>query len=144
MLTTSRTAPSIRAITESRSCAGLRLRKALRDNRWLPLITLDVITRSGYHDPMIQSFRDKETERLFSRKGSRKLPEAVQRIALRKLAILDAADSLKDLALPPGNRLEKLSGNRAGQHSIRINDQWRVCFRWTNGDAHDVEIVDYH
>jgi proteic killer suppression protein len=108
------------------------------------LITLDVISRSSYHDPMIESFRDKETERLFSRKGSRRLPDAVQRIALRKLAILDAADSLKDLALPPGNRLEKLSGDRAGQHSIRVNDQWRVCFRWGNGDAHDVEIVDYH
>ena len=93
---------------------------------------------------MILSFRDKETERLFSRKGSRRLPAAIQRIALRKLAILDAADSLKDLALPPGNRLEKLSGDRAGQHSIRINDQWRICFRWSNGDAHDVEIADYH
>jgi proteic killer suppression protein len=93
---------------------------------------------------MIQSFRDKETERVFSRRGSRKLPEAVQRIALRKLVILDAADSLNDLALPSGNRLEKLSGDRAGQHSIRINDQWRVCFRWSNGDTHDVEIVDYH
>ena len=93
---------------------------------------------------MIQSFRDKKTESLFSRKGSRRLLEAVQRIALRKLAIIDAADALKDLALPPGNRLEKLSGDRAGQYSIRINDQWRVCFRWTNGDAHDVEIADYH
>jgi proteic killer suppression protein len=93
---------------------------------------------------VIQSFRDRETERVFSRRSSRKLPEAVQRIALRKLAILDAADSLKDLALPPGNRLEKLSGDRAGQHSIGGNDQWRVCFRWSNGDAHDVEIVDYH
>jgi proteic killer suppression protein len=93
---------------------------------------------------MIQSFGDKETERIFSRQGSRKLPKAVQRIALRKLALLDAADSLKDLVLPPGNRLEQLSGDRAGQHSIRINDQWRICFRWSNGDAYDVEIVDYH
>jgi len=92
---------------------------------------------------MIQSFRDKETERIFSRISSRRLPEAVQRIALRKLAILDGADSLKDLSLPPGNRLEKLSRDRTGQHSIRINDRQRICFRWSNGDAHDVEIVDY-
>jgi proteic killer suppression protein len=93
---------------------------------------------------MIQSFRDKETERVFSRRSSRRLPEAIQRIALRKLAILDAADSLKDISLPPANRLEKLSGDRAGQHSISINDQWRICFRGSNGDAHHVEIVDCH
>jgi len=63
---------------------------------------------------------------------------------LRKLLVLDAAESLNDLRVPPGNRLEKLSGSRSGQHSIRVNDQWRVCFRWSDGDAHDVEIVDYH
>jgi len=71
-----------------------------------------------------------------------------QRLAARpiaeKLAMLDAAESLQDLRIPPGNRLERLSGNREGQHSIRINDQWRLCFRWRDGDAHDVEIVDYH
>ena len=93
---------------------------------------------------MIRSFRDKETEKLFLRERSRKFGENVQRVALRKLAILDAADSLQDLLIPPGNRLEKLSGDRAGQHSIRINDQWRICFRWNEGDAEDVEIVDYH
>ena len=93
---------------------------------------------------MIRSLRDKETEKVFSREGSRKLPKDIQRISLRKLAILDAAESLTDLMLPPGNRLGKLSGNRAGQHSIRINDRWRICFQWSDGDAYDVEIVDYH
>jgi len=93
---------------------------------------------------MIRSFRDKETQRLFQREVPRKLPEKVQKVALRKLVILDAAESLQDLSLPPGNRLEKLSGNRAGQYSIRINEQWRICFRWSKGEAEDVEITDYH
>jgi proteic killer suppression protein len=93
---------------------------------------------------MIRSFRDKETQRLFQREVPRKLPEKVQRVALRKLVILDAAESLQDLRLPPGNRLEKLSGDRAGQYSIRINDQLRICFRWSKGEAEDVEITDYH
>ena len=93
---------------------------------------------------MIASFGDKETEKVFLREQSRKLPTDVQRVAQRKLAMLDAADSLQDLRMPSGNRLEKLSGDREGQHSIRINDQWRVCFRWRDGEAHDVEIVDYH
>lgn len=75
---------------------------------------------------------------------SRKLPSDIQRIALRKLTQLSAADSLDDLRVPPGNRLEALKGNRAGQHSIRINDQWRICFVWKDGHAHAVEIVDYH
>jgi len=93
---------------------------------------------------MIRSFRDPEAERLFLRQGSRQLPREVQRVALRKLAILDAAESLQDLRVPPGNRLEKLAGDRAGQYSIRINDQWRICFVWQEGDAYKVEIVDYH
>ena len=93
---------------------------------------------------MIHSFRDRTTQRLFDRQPVRKLGPDVQRVALRKLRQLDAAVSLNDLRVPPGNRLEKLSRDRAGQHSIRINDQWRVCFRWVGGDAHDVEIVDYH
>jgi proteic killer suppression protein len=93
---------------------------------------------------MIRSFRDRETERLFRREPVRKLPQDVRRVALRKLVLLDAAESLEDLRRPPGNRLEKLTGDRAGQHSIRINDQWRVCFRWKDGDTEDVEIVDYH
>lgn len=93
---------------------------------------------------MIRGFRDKDTQRLFHREPVRKLGSALQRIALRKLRQLDAATLLDDLRVPPANRLEKLRGNRAGQYSIRLNDQWRICFRWEKGDAHEVEIVDYH
>jgi len=93
---------------------------------------------------VIRSFRDKETEKVFLRERSRKLSSDVQRIALRKLVMLDAAQTIQDLRVPPGNRLEKLSGDREGQHSIRINDQWRVCFRWEEGSAYNVEITDYH
>ena len=93
---------------------------------------------------MIRSFRDRDTQRLFDRQPVRKLGTDVQRAALRELRQLDAAVSLEDLRVPPGNRLEKLRRDRTGQHSIRINDQWRVCFRWAGSDAHDVEIVDYH
>ena len=92
---------------------------------------------------MIKGFRCKETERVFHRRHSKRF-SGIQRVALRKLLVLDAAGALKDLRVPPANRLEKLSGNRRGQHSIRINDQWTVCFRWREGHAHDVEIVDYH
>ena len=93
---------------------------------------------------MIQSFRDKDTEKLFRRERSKAVPPDVQRVALRKLAQLDAATGLRDLKVPAGNRLEALSGDRTGQFSIRINDQWRVCFVWKDGHAHEVEIVDYH
>lgn len=93
---------------------------------------------------MIRSFREKETERIFRRERSRKFPPKLQRQAQRKLLILDGAESLQDLRVPPGNRLEKLRGDRDGEHSIRINDQWRICFRWAEGDAHEVEITDYH
>jgi len=93
---------------------------------------------------MIRSFRCKETEKLFGRVFSRKLPHDVQRVARRKLEILDAAETLEDLRIPPANRPEKLHGKRAGQHSIRINDQWRLCFVWREANAYDVEIVDYH
>ena len=93
---------------------------------------------------MIKSFRDKETEKLFLRLFSRRFPPSLHRIAWRKLAILDATERLDDLRVPPGNRLEKLSGDRAGQYRIRINDQWRICFRWTDGNAYEVEITDYH
>ena len=93
---------------------------------------------------MIRSFRDKDTKKVFLRERIRQLDKELQRIAQRKLLILDAAESLADLRFPPGNRLEKLTGDRAGQHSIRIKDQWRVCFRWSEGDAYYVEIVDYH
>ncbi len=93
---------------------------------------------------MIRSFRDAETERLFRREPGSKLARPLQRAALRKLLILDAAESLDDLRVPRGNRLEKLVGDREGQYSIRVNDKYRVCFRWEGGDAHDVEIVEYH
>ena len=93
---------------------------------------------------MIRSFADGQTERLFRRQRVRRLPPKLQRLGLRRLLYLDAAERLDDLRLPPGNRLEKLRGDRAGQYSIRINDQWRVCFRWRDGDAHHVEITDYH
>ena len=93
---------------------------------------------------MIKSFRDKESEKIFGRQLSGKLPQNIQRVARKKLVILDAAIELHDLRIPPGNRLEALKGDRKGQHSIRINDQWRVCFVWSDGDAYDVEITDYH
>jgi proteic killer suppression protein len=93
---------------------------------------------------MIKSFQCKETEKIFRRERSRKLPSDIQRQAQRKLYLLDAAVSLEDLRIPPGNRLEALAGPRKGQHSIRINDQWRICFQWRDNDAHNVEIVDYH
>ncbi|HKS68293.1 MAG TPA: type II toxin-antitoxin system RelE/ParE family toxin [Candidatus Acidoferrales bacterium] len=92
---------------------------------------------------MIRSFRSADTERLFIRERVRQF-EAFERVAQRKLAVLNAATTLDDLAAVRGNRLEKLKGNRKGQYSIRINDQWRVCFKWKDGDALDVEIADYH
>ncbi|MCP3923425.1 MAG: type II toxin-antitoxin system RelE/ParE family toxin [Desulfobacterales bacterium] len=93
---------------------------------------------------MIKSFKDKESEKILNRNFSRKLPQSIQHTARQKLLILDAATALNDLRIPPGNRLEALKDDRKGQHSIRINDQWRICFEWKNGDAHNVEIVDYH
>lgn len=93
---------------------------------------------------MIKSFADNETERVFQRLTYRRLSVDVQRTAYRKLLLIDAAESINDIRIPPGNRLEKLKESRAGQHSIRINDQWRVCFRWGDGDAYEVEIADYH
>ncbi len=93
---------------------------------------------------MIRSFADRETARLFRREPVPWWPASLQRAMLRKLLVLDAATSLGDLRAPPGNRLEKLHGDRAGQYSLRVNDRWRLCFRWHEGAAHDVEIVDYH
>lgn len=93
---------------------------------------------------MIKSFKDAETEKVFARQLSRRLLTGIQQIALRKLRMLNNAVSLNDLRIPPANRLEKLVGDRAGQYSIRINDQWRICFEWQDGDAFNVEITDYH
>ena len=93
---------------------------------------------------MIKSFKSKETEKVYSREGSGKLPWDIQQVALRKLRMLNNAKNLNDLRIPPANRLEKLKGTRGGQYSIRINDQWRICFTWQEGDAYDIEITDYH
>lgn len=93
---------------------------------------------------MIKSIKDAETRLIFQREISRKFPADIQQVALRKLRMLNNAATLNDLRVPPANRLEKLAGNRTGQHSIRINDQWRICFEWRGGDAYQVEIVDYH
>ena len=93
---------------------------------------------------MIRSFKDKETEKVFALQRSRKLPHDIQQVALRKLRMLNNARVLDDLRIPPANRLEKLSGDRSGQCSVRINDQWRICFEWHEGDIFKVEITDYH
>ena len=93
---------------------------------------------------MIKSFKDKETEKIYRQEVSRKVPRDIQQVAIRKLRMINNAKNIIDLRVPPANRLEKLSGNRAGQYSIRINDQWRVCFAWKSGEAFEVEITDYH
>ncbi len=93
---------------------------------------------------MIKSFRDSETEKIYHRQVSRRLPMDIQQVALRKLRMLNNAATITDLRIPPANRLEKLTGDRAGQYSIRVSDQWRICFIWRDQDAYDVEITDYH
>ena len=97
-----------------------------------------------YTAVMIKSFRAKETERIWHGQRSKRLPQDIQQIARRKLRMINNARALNDLRVPPANRLEALRGKRAGQHSVRINDQWRICFHWSEGDALNVEIVDYH
>lgn len=93
---------------------------------------------------MILSFADDKTKSIFNGFSSNKLPKDMQRVARRKLIYLDSAMQLQDLRVPPGNKLEKLKGSRKGHYSVRINDQWRICFKWNNNNAYDVEIVDYH
>ncbi|MCG6170071.1 type II toxin-antitoxin system RelE/ParE family toxin [Leptospira sp. FAT2] len=93
---------------------------------------------------MINSFKSKETEKIWNQEFSKKLPTQIQSLAYRKLVMIARSKQIEDLKIPPANHLEKLSGNMAGQHSIRINDQWRICFKWKDGNAYDVEIVDYH
>ena len=100
--------------------------------------------RYYYNISMIKSFKSKEAEKIFNQEYSSKLPYSIQRTALRKLWMIDAAVMLDDLKSPPANRLERLKGRRTGTYSIRINDQWRICFEWIDGYAFDVEIVDYH
>jgi len=93
---------------------------------------------------VIRSFKDAETQKIYQRERSRKLPSDIQQVALRKLRMINNALNINDLRVPPANRLEKLSGDRVGQYSIRINDQWRICFEWRGSDAFNVEITDYH
>ena len=93
---------------------------------------------------MIENFKSKESAKIFARQFSKKLPTTIQHIAFRKLRMLNQSSSLADLRIPPANRLEALSGDRTGQYSIRINQQWRICFKWKKGNAYDVEITDYH
>jgi len=93
---------------------------------------------------MIRSFKGSAAEKIFKRRRSKQFPANLHHLALRKLLLIDGADSLEDLRIPPGNRLEQLKGDRKGQQSIRINDQWRICFTWQSGEANAVEIVDYH
>ena len=114
------------------------------------VIRRDVVTDCGnnapryYHRIVIRSFSDSKTAQVFNRIRVSKWAKDVQRQALRKLLLLEAAENVQDLRVPPGNKLERLKGSRKGQYSIRINDQWRICFKWSNGNATDVEIVDYH
>ncbi|MBI5418116.1 type II toxin-antitoxin system RelE/ParE family toxin [Candidatus Poribacteria bacterium] len=93
---------------------------------------------------MIKSFKCKETEKIYNRLFSQKLPQDIQKVALKKLWMLDATTALEDLKIPPSNHLESLRDDRKGQHSIRINQQWRICFKWHDGNSYNVEIVDYH
>ena len=104
----------------------------------------DMYTRNGYNKTMIKSFADKETEKIYNQIFSKKIPQSIQRVALRKLIMIDNAGCLEDLRVPPSNHLELLKGDRAGQYSIRINDQYRICFNVAGNDYYDVEIVDYH
>jgi len=109
-----------------------------------PHITSDIIIATRYYIAVIVGFRDADTEMLWKTGKSRRIPAVIRRSAARKLMVLNAALELSNLAVPPENRLEALAGDRKGQHSIRINDQFRICFVWKAGNAHDVEIVDYH
>jgi toxin HigB-1 len=120
--------------------------RLLRTLFWWPLglITLGVINAIRYHRRVIRSFRDKDTEAIWQRRYVKKLSPELSRLTYNKLVLINAAESINDLRVPPGNRLEKLSGSRSGQYSIRVNDQWRICFMWSAGGASNVELVDYH
>jgi proteic killer suppression protein len=108
------------------------------------MVTLDSTNAWHYYSAVIKSFRDKETERVWKREYSKRLPRDIQERALMKLQQLNAAGDLKDLSFPSSNQLETLKGNRRGEYSIRVNKQWRICFKWRDGHASDVEITDYH
>ena len=110
----------------------------------IEILPVDNTIIAGYYRKMIINFLSSEAEIIFNGGRSRKLPPEIQQVAFRKLGYVDSASRLDDLRVPPGNRLEALQDDRKGQHSIRINDQWRVCFVWEDGNARAVEIVDYH
>jgi len=105
---------------------------------------VDINNGNHYYTQMIKSFKCKETEKIANYQFSKKLPQSIQRTALKKLILIKRSKNLNDLRVPPSNHLEALSGNRKGQYSLRINDQWRICFAWKDGDAYNVEIEDYH
>jgi proteic killer suppression protein len=107
-------------------------------------VTLAVSIGSRYYHQVIHSFRGKDAEAIWGRRYVKRLSPELAKLTYNKLALINAAESINDLRVPPGNRLEKLAGDRAGQHSVRVNDQWRVCFTWNAGGASDVELVDYH
>ena len=108
------------------------------------IITVDNTILKGYDVFMIRGFKDREVEKIFNGQFSKKLPQDIQRVAERKLIMLHSAAILNDLRVPPSNHLEALKGKRKGQHSIRINAQWRICFEWRADGVYEVEIVDYH
>lgn len=115
-----------------------------RNHNALRYITHHVIVTNVIDGVVIRSFKEKRTEAIFEGRRARGLPIEIQQRARRKLRMIDAASAIDDLRIPPSNRLEKLKGDRRGQHSIRINDQWRICFVWNDDSASEVEIVDYH
>lgn len=115
-----------------------------KNNDKLALWVVDIWCDTLYNKVVIKTFKDDETQNIYRRRRSRRLPSDIQQVALRKLRMINNAISINDLRVPPANHLEKLSGNRAGQWSIRINDQWRVCFEWQGSDAYNVEVTDYH
>ena len=108
------------------------------------LVVFDASSAWHYYTFVIRSYRDRDTQAVAERRRVRRFSESLQRQAQRKLMLINNSKDLNDLRVPPGNRLEALTGNRAGQHSIRINYQWRICFIWDDGNAYEVEIVDYH
>lgn len=114
------------------------------DKYFFRVLFVDIYTQNRYNETMIKAFADRETEKIYHQVFSRKLPQSIQKMALRKLIMMDNVQSLEDLRVPPANHLEKLEGERDGQYSIRINDQYRVCFRADGNNFYEVEIVDYH
>ena len=141
--------PGGSALLEASHLAGLKASSCrsnlntLGEHAFIPL-TIDACHVTRYTTRMIKTFADKQTEQFWVSGKLRRLPPDIARRALRKLSAIDAAPEIDVLRVPPGNRLHALDGDRAGQHSVSVNDQWRICFRFEDGDAYDVEICDYH